>query len=64
MCAINPYVDHVMKYYDKQLYEVYSSPGIEICALSNEGVVCISYGEPGTPGGELGPDDDDTILEF
>ncbi|MCQ2141431.1 MAG: hypothetical protein MJY83_03700 [Bacteroidales bacterium] len=54
----------MMKYYDEQLYDVYSSPGIEICALSNEGVVCISYGEPGTPGGELGPDDDDTILEF
>ncbi|MCQ2139347.1 MAG: hypothetical protein MJZ09_03125 [Bacteroidales bacterium] len=53
-----------MKKNEKKGLDIYSSPSVELLDFTMEGVVCITFGEPGTPGGELGPDDDDTILEF
>lgn len=47
----------------KERLEAYSSPCIEICHFAQEGIVCISYGERGSAGGDLRADDDD-IWEF
>lgn len=48
-----------MKYYHNEGLSAYSSPCVEVCTLVQEGLVCISFGEKGTAGGELRGDEND-----